>query len=83
MLDRPYQCKINMLQAMQSRGRVHSGPLRSISCSYIDLRPDVNQTGPDPDPREKLEFWTLTRSGPGSGLGSGTGSGLGPVRPLF
>lgn len=54
---------------MQSRGWVHSSPLRSISCSDIDPRPDDNQTGPNPDLREKLEFQTPNLTGPGSCLG--------------
>lgn len=45
---------------MQILGRIHSGSLGSISCSYIDQRPDDSQTGPDPDLLEKLEFWTRT-----------------------
>jgi hypothetical protein len=45
---------------MQSHGRVHLGALGSFSCSYIYLRPYENQTGPDPDPRDKLEFQTPT-----------------------
>lgn len=67
-----------MLYAVESRCRVHLGPLGSISCSDIDLRTDDNQTGPDPDPREKYTFWTQTRSGPGAGLWY-LGSG-GPVK---
>lgn len=63
---------------MQSRGRVHLGPLGSFSCSYIDLRPDDNQTGPDPDPRDKLEFQTPTQSGPG--WVSGISGSPGPVK---
>lgn len=50
---------------MQSRGQVHSGPLVSISYSYIDPRPNDNQTGPD---RGQVRISDPNPIGPGSGL---------------
>jgi hypothetical protein len=50
---------------MPSCGQVHSVPHRSISCSYIDPKPDENQTGSDPDQRKSLNFGPQSARVPG------------------